>query len=298
MKILVTGSSGLVGSALVPFLRNNGFVVTKLIRTHNKLSDDEITWDPESGMINPAQLEGFDAVVNLAGESIASKRWSEARKKKILESRKEGTKTLCMSLASLSKPPKVLINASAMGFYGNKGDTVLTENSPKGKGFLAHVCEEWETATLPAQQKDIRVVCLRIGIVLTPRGGALGQMLIPFKLGLGGVLGSGNQYMSWITLDELLQVILHTLLNNTLRGSVNVSTPFPVTNREFTKILGSVLHRPTVLAVPAFLLRLILGEMADELLLSSTRMMPDRLLESGYHFQSPRLEGALSHLLS
>jgi hypothetical protein len=239
----------------------------------------------------------MDAIVHLAGENIAGGRWTAARKARIRDSRVIGTRTLCETLARLSQPPKVLVSASAIGYYGDRGAEPLWENSTFGTGFLADVCRAWEEATQPAVQKGIRVVLLRLGIVLSPAGGALAKMLLPFKLGLGGVLGRGNQYMSWIALDDVAGAMAHTLVTDTLQGPVNAVAPYPVTNREFTRTLGRILRRPTVFPLPAFAARLVFGEMADALLLASTRVEPKRLLATQYVFRYPELDGALRHLL-
>ena len=297
MKILVTGSSGLVGTALVPYLQKHGHQVVRVVR---QVGDDKdaIVWNPEKGTYRLEDFEGFDAAINLAGDNIfSSLRWSDEKKKKIMSSRVDAARTLCACFERLQSPPKVLINASAIGYYGSQGAAVVNEDSAAGAGFLADVCREWEAAADEAQKLGIRVVRLRLGVVLSPEGGALGKMLLPFKLGLGGVVGSGQQYMSWITLDDLLSVILFALTNNSLQGPVNAVTDNPVTNAEWTKTLGGVLQRPTFLPVPAFALRLIMGEVADEVLLSSTRVMPTRLQHAGFRFAYPKLEGALHHLL-
>jgi len=297
MKVLVSGASGLIGSALVPLLATGGHVVIRLVRLPPKPGAVEIHWDPASGIRDPAQLEGLDAVVHLAGENIAAGRWTEERKVKIRESRVQGTRTLCEALARLSQPPKVLLSASAIGYYGDRGDEVLHEESPPGRGFLPEVCKAWEEAAAPAAQKGIRVVFPRIGIVLSPAGGALAKMLLPFKLGAGGVIGSGKQYMSWIALDDVVGALYHALMTDALRGPVNLVAPHPVTNSEFTRTLGQVLHRPTLLPVPAFAARLAFGEMADDLLLASARIEPKRLLATQYSFRCPELAGALRHVL-
>jgi uncharacterized protein len=297
MKVLVTGASGLVGSALVPYLTTGGHRITCLVRSQPRPGAAEMRWDPASGVEDSGGLEGMEAVVHLAGENIAGGRWTAARKARIRSSRVMGTRTLCETLTRLSQPPKVLVSASAIGYYGDRGAEPLWENSAFGTGFLAEVCRAWEEATQPAVQKGIRVVLLRIGIVLSPAGGALAKMLIPFKLGLGGVIGSGNQYMSWIALDDVVSVIAHALVTDTLQGPVNAVAPYPVTNREFTKTLGRVLKRPTMFPLPGFGARLAFGEMADALLLASTRVEPKRLLATQYVFRYPELEGALRHLL-
>lgn len=296
MKILLTGSSGLVGSALIPVLNVAGHQVTKLVRSVPK-SADEVQWDPRTGIRDLTRLEGLDAVIHLAGESIAAGRWSAEQKARIRDSRVQGTQTLCHALTQLVLPPKVLISASALGYYGDRGDEVLHEESAAGRGFLSEVCVAWETATQPAEKSGMRVVLLRIGIVLSPTGGPLAKMALPFKLGLGGVIGSGEQYLSWIALDDLIGAITHALTTEAMRGAVNCVAPNAVTNREFTKTLGQVLKRPTFFPVPAFALRLIFGEMADELLLSGARLEPQRLLATRFQFRYPRLEGALRAVL-
>ena len=297
MNILVTGSSGLIGSALVRFLTAHGHAVTRLVRGTPRASEPEFHWDPTSGRIDSRALDGVDAVVHLAGENIAAGRWTADRKTQIRESRVKGTRLLAETLAWLASPPRVLVCASAMGYYGNRGNEVLGEDSPPGTGFLAELCQAWEAASEPAERAGIRVVKLRVGIVLSSQGGALARMLLPFRLGLGGRIGGGRQYMSWIALDDLVAVVLHALTTNSLAGPVNAVTPNPVTNQEFTRMLGRVLGRPTILPVPAFAARLALGEMANELLLSSARLEPARLLASGYTFRYPELEGALRQVL-
>jgi len=294
MKILVTGSTGFVGSALVTALTGTGHQVTRLVR--KPAATGEVRWDPAAGSIDAGGLEGHDAVVHLAGENIAG-RWTAAKKQRIRESRVIGTRLLAEALAKLSRRPRALICASAIGYYGDRGEEVLREESPPGKGFLAETCVEWEAAAKPAADAGLRLVHLRIGVVLHPAGGALKQMLLPFKLGAGGVIGSGRQYMSWIALDDLVGLFQHALANDSLRGPANAVAPNAVTNREFTKTLGKVLSRPTIFPMPAFAARLAFGEMADELLLSSARVEPARLAASGYRFAYPQLEPALRHLL-
>ncbi len=296
MKIIVTGSTGLVGTQLVSFLEAESHIVSRLVRSEN-LGKGEIYWNPSKGVLEASQLEGFDAVVHLAGESIAGGRWTPQKKARIRDSRVDGTQLLCDVLSSLEHPPSVLISASAMGYYGNRGTEILTEESEIGSGFLSEIGGLWEEATAPAQTKKIRVVNLRFGLILSLAGGAFAKLLFPFRLGLGGRIGNGEQYMSWIVLEDVLQIIAHALKTETLQGPVNVGTPHPVTNSEFTKILGRVLSRPTVFPLPAFIIRTILGEMGEDLLLSSTRMTPDRLLKTNYTFQYPTLEKAFRYLL-
>ena len=297
MKLAVTGSSGLIGSALIRSLSAAGHGVVRLVRSPATADKGVIHWDPASFRLDPAALEGLDAVVHLAGESIASGRWTARKKARIRDSRVVGTKFLSESLSRLARPPRVLATASAIGYYGNRGEQVLREDSAPGVDFLAEVCRAWEAAVGPAVARGIRVVHLRFGVVLSPEGGALAKMLLPFRLGLGGRLGSGRQYMSWVALDDAVGGIEHALAIDTLRGAVNVVAPRPVTNLEFTGTLGRVLSRPTLLSVPATAARLALGEMADALLLASTRVEPARLLASGYRFRHPDLEAALRQML-
>lgn len=297
LKILIAGASGFVGHYLAPFLQHSGHRVKKLVRTPSEASPDSIIWNPEEDVINPRELEGFDAVINLCGESIASGRWTREKKKKILDSRVQATITLSNCLAQLELPPKVLLNASAIGYYGNRSDEILTEDSHPGRGFLAEVCKEWEGSTFAAKEKGIRVVCMRLAMVLSAKGGGLHKMLFPFKSGLGGVIGSGRQYMSWIAIDDLLNVIYHLITQDSISGAVNVGSPNPVTNYTFTKTLGNVLNRPTILPLPAWLANFVFGEMAGELLLSSERVNPKKLEETGFVFAYPTLEPALQHLL-
>jgi len=301
MKVIVTGSTGLVGRALVRSLLSDGQEVTRLVRggaqEFRAPGTKAVQWEPEKGVVNAAELEGHDAAVHLAGDPIAEGRWDDEKKRRIRESRVKGTRLLAETLAGLSEKPRVLVSASATGFYGDRGEEVLHEESASGEDFLSEVCREWEKATLAASQAGIRVVHLRIGFVLSAEGGGLPKMLTPFKLGLGGRVGSGRQYISWLTLDELVSIIRRALEDEHLRGPVNAVAPDAVTNLEFTKTLGQVLGRPTVLPVPAFAARLAFGEMADAILLSSTRAVPARLQEAGYQFQHPELEGALKHVL-
>lgn len=297
MKILVSGASGFIGSALVPSLTSQGHKVKRLVRHSLVNTREEIHWEPAEGLIDENHLEDFDAVVHLAGENIAARRWSAAQKDRIASSRVQGTKLLAGALAGVMHPPKVLVSASAIGYYGNRGNEVLTEEHEPGTGFLADTARAWEEATEAAEKRGIRVVRMRFGVVLSPAGGALAKMLLPFKLGLGGKIGSGRQYMSWIALDDVVGAIHHAITNEGLMGPVNVVAPKAATNAEFTRALGQALSRPTIFPMPAFAARLAFGEMGDELLLSSTRVEPRKLLSSGYTFQHPELDGALRHLL-
>jgi uncharacterized protein (TIGR01777 family) len=297
MRVAVSGSGGLIGAEVVASLEAAGDEIVRLVRRAPGPSENAVRWDPGSGIVDASALEGLAAVVHLAGENIAAGRWNAARKAAIRESRVTGTRLLCDTLARLSTPPETLVCASAIGWYGDRGDEVLTEEIPPGTGFLADVCRDWEAAAAPAARKGIRVVALRIGMVLSPKGGALARMLPPFRAGFGGVLGNGRQYVSWVALDDLAGIVLHVLANRDLDGPVNAVSPHPVTNREFTGALGSVLSRPTPFPVPAFALRLAVGEMADALLLASARVVPRRLEETGYRFRFPELHAALRHLL-
>ena len=298
MKVLISGATGLIGSALISALTTAGHDVVRLVRSRPTRDGSEVHWDPELGRIDTAGLEGLDAVVHLAGENIGSGRWTRDKKARIFDSRVKGTRLLCESLANLNHPPQVLVCASAIGYYGSRGVEVMNEESASGAGFLADVCREWEIATEFAGHTEIRVVNLRMGIVLSLAGGPLEKMLPPFKMGVGGILGNGRQYMSWIALDDAVGAIHHTLVTDSLQGPVNNVAPYPITNREFTKALGRVLRRPTLFPLPSFGLRIMFGrEMANELFLSSTRVEPARLLETGYTFQYPELEGALRHVL-
>ncbi|MEB3327684.1 MAG: TIGR01777 family oxidoreductase [Candidatus Sericytochromatia bacterium] len=294
-RILVSGASGLIGRALVAFLQGGGHEVVRLVR--RPAGPGEVQWDPERGVLDPQALEGFDAVVHLAGEGIAEGRWTAERKARILRSRTEGTRVLSAALAGLARKPEVLISASAIGFYGDRGNEPLDETAEPGRGFLADVTRAWEAAAAPAQDAGIRVVWLRTGIVLSPRGGALAQMLPPFQLGLGGPVGSGRQVMSWIALDDLVGAIHHALFTPALRGPVNGTAPAPVTSTEFGRVLGHVLGRPAVLPLPGLAVRTLFGEMGEALLLGGARVQPGALTASGFTFLCPSLEQALRHEL-
>ena len=298
MRVAITGSTGLVGSEVVSVLSAEGHEVVRLVRREPAPGEKAVRWNPAQGEVDAAGLEGFDAVLHLAGENVGSGRWTAARKAAIRDSRVNGTRLLCDALAGLARPPKTLVCASAIGYYGDRGGESLTEESSPGPGFLAGVSREWEAASGSAARKGIRVVTLRIGVVLSPKGGALSRMLPLFRAGLGGVIGGGSQYLSWVALDELPFIVLHSLQRADLVGPVNAVTPHPVTNREFTRALGNALSRPTPFPVPAFALRLAVGrEMADALLLASARVFPRRLEATGYRFRFPELGEALRHLL-
>jgi uncharacterized protein (TIGR01777 family) len=296
MRVVVSGANGMVGSALAPLLAARGDSMRRLVRESG--TDADATWNPGKGELEPRVFEGVDAVVHLAGESIGEGRWTAAKKQRIRDSRSHGTRLLATALARAKVRPRVLVSASAVGFYGDRGDALLDESAPLGPGFLADVCREWEEATRPAFDAGVRVVNARFGFVLSPKGGGLKKMLPPFRFGLGGPIGDGKQYMSWVALDDVAAAIAHALTNETLRGAVNVVAPNPATNREFTKALGRVLGRPTVLPMPGFAARAVFGEMGEELLLSSQRVAPKKLLASGFAFSWPTLEEALRHVLA
>ena len=291
-RIAVTGASGLVGSALRAFLSTAGQEVLPVVR-RQPAEAGEIAWDPTAGTTEPAAWDGVDAVVHLAGENIAAGRWNDERKRRIRDSRVRGTRLVAETLAGLERPPRVLVCASAIGYYGDRGDEIVDEDSPAGEGFLAEVCREWEQASEAAERAGIRVVRVRIGVVLSARGGALKKMLPIFRAGLGGVLGSGDQLMSWIALDDLIGILSAALVDERMRGAVNAVAPEPASNTQFTRALGAVLRRPTLVPVPAIALRALAGEMAQQLLLASTGVKPNRLLEAGFPFRTPDLVDAL-----
>jgi uncharacterized protein len=293
-KILVSGSSGLIGTALTAVLQANGYEVTRLVRGV-PFSQNQIPWNPGEP-IQADTVSGFEAVVHLAGESIVG-RWTEAKKQRIRESRVAGTRLLAEALVKAAQRPRALVSASAIGYYGDRGEEILREESPSGTGFLSEVCLGWECASVSAAQAGIRTVQVRIGVVLSSDGGALAKMLMPFRLGLGGKMGNGRQWWSWIALQDVVGAILHVLKTSSLQGPVNAVAPHPVTNAAFTKTLGAVLSRPTIFPMPGFAARLALGQMADELLLASQRVEPAKLRSSGYVFQQPDLKPALQALL-
>lgn len=294
MKILIAGSTGLIGKELTTYLTALGHQIVPLVRYRDQPG---IYWQPKKGQLDAEAIEGFDAVINLSGENISSGRWTEQKKQRIRDSRVLTTRTLAETIAKLKKPPKVWINGSAIGYYGDMNDRICDENSPPGKSFLSIVCDEWEAATKAAAYAGVRVVLIRTGIVLTPTGGALQRMLTPFQLGLGGVIGSGRQYMSWVSLTDELRIIEFCLNHATISGPVNAVSPQAVTNRTFTKTLGRVLKRPTFFPFPKFMVKILFGEMGQELLLSSTRVVPTKLEETGFVFSNSELEKTLSSML-
>jgi uncharacterized protein (TIGR01777 family) len=292
-KILVSGSSGLIGAALVPALQSNGYEVVRLVRGAS--ASGRVGWDPAQPLA-PESVSGFEVIIHLAGESIVG-RWTEAKKRRIRESRVQGTRALAAALAKAPQPPRLLISASAIGYYGNRGEETLREDSSSGDGFLPEVCREWEAAAEPASKAGIRAVQMRFGVVLSAVGGALQKMLLPFRMGVGGKVGNGRQWMSWIAIDDLVGAIQHVIKTDTLQGPVNGVGPGPVRNAEFTKTLASVLSRPAIFPMPGFAARLAFGQMADELLLASQRVEPAKLMASGYVFQKPDLSTALEDIL-
>jgi uncharacterized protein len=297
MKVAVSGSHGLVGTALCSSLSKNGHTVYRIARSGGSDSNS-IVWNIDAGTIDTDKLNGMDAVVHLAGENIAAGRWTPEQKKKIKDSRIKSTRLLADAICKLPAKPQVVVSGSAIGFYGNRGDEQLNESSNPGFGFLAEVTREWEDAIAPVKAAGVRVVNLRTGVILSPKAGALNKMLPIFKLGGGGIVGDGKQYMSWVSLEDEVKAIEFMLTNTNIEGPVNVVAPNPVTNSQFTSILGHLIHRPTLFPLPGFAAKIILGEMADELLLSSQRCQPTKLLNSGYQFTYPKLDDALSAALS
>lgn len=297
MQVLVSGASGLIGSSLVPHLQKTGHRVTRLVRPPAPAGPDAVPWDPAAGWIEVGKLEGIEAVVHLSGEAILG-RWTAEKKRRVRDSRVASTRLLAESLAALKTRPRVLVCASASGYYGDRGDEVLNEDSTPGTGFLADLCREWEAAATAATDAGIRVVPVRIGLVLAPNGGLLGPMLLPFQLGLGGPLGDGRAWWSWIAIEDVVQAFRFALEREDLRGPMNAAAPAPVTNAEFTRVLGRILERPTVLRVPRIALRMLFGdEAAREAMLASGRLVPARLQAAGFRFEFPELEAALRHEL-
>ncbi len=293
MRVLMSGASGLLGIAVSQALEAQGSQITRLVRKQAQAS--EIAWQPGK-TLDPALVSGFDAVIHLAGESVVG-RWTAAKKQAIRDSRVLGTRTLADAVAGAARKPRVFLAASAIGYYGNRGDELLQEISASGTGFLAETCREWEAAAQPVEESRIRTVHMRTGVVLSRKGGALDKMLLPFRLGLGGRLGSGQQWMSWIHIDDIVGAVLHLLSNEKISGAVNLVGPNPVRNTEFTAVLGKVLSRPTIFSVPEFALNLAMGQMAEEVLFGSQRVEPRQLTTSGYDFKFQELSGALENLL-
>ena len=293
-RILVSGVSGPIGAALLPSLRSNGCSVIRLVRG-TATAADQISWDPAVPLA-PEAVSGFDAVIHLAGETIFG-RWTDAKKSKIRDSRIVGTFNLSSALAQAKDKPNIFVSGSAIGYYGNRGEESLREESPPGKGFLAEACQDWEEATTPAVQADIRTAHLRTGIVLSPKGGALGAMLAPFKMGLGGRVGDGRQWMSWIDVRDMVGAIHHIMKNDLIQGPVNMVAPKSVRNQEFVKTLASVLSRPAILPMPAFAVKLVFGEMGEEVLLGSQKVEASKLISSGYPFRYRELKASLESIL-
>jgi len=297
VRVVVSGSHGLIGSALVPALAAGGHSVLRLVR--DRPGPDDVSWDPQAGELDTTAMAGADAVVHLAGAGLADKRWTPTQRRVVIESRTRPTSLLATRLAAMDDGPRLLLSASAIGYYGDRGEEVLTEQSSAGTGFLADLCQAWEAATAPAEQAGVRVIHLRTGIVQSPAGGALGRQLPLFKLGLGAKLGSGRQWTSWISLDDEVGAILHALRSEELRGPLNLTSPAPVTNAEYTRTLARVLHRPALFSVPGFGLELVLGrDLAREALLGGQRVLPGRLSETGYTWRDPDLDSALGRLLN
>ena len=298
MKILITGSSGMIGAALSVHLKSLGHEIFSLSRQKSDHSINQFNWVPEAGLIDSEGLEGLDAAVHLAGENLANGRWTEEKKARIRRSRVKGTKFFCEFISKLKHPPKVVVGASAIGYYGDRGDEILDESAKIGEGFLANVCEEWEVALQICGSSGIRTVNLRSGMVLSKDGGSLSKAIVPFMMGAGGTLGDGKQYMSWIEIGDLVRCIEFIIGEESIEGPLNAVAPNPVTNLEFTKTLGAILKRPAMFKMPSFAAHLIFGEMADELLLSSTRVTPVKLLESKFEFRYENLEEALRDILN
>lgn len=296
LQIAVTGATGTIGSALVGRLRSRGHAVRRLVRSTAKPETGDVAWNPASGLLAPTALDGCDAIVNLAGEPIAQ-RWTPERKRAIRDSRVQGTTLLARAIAGMPAKPRVVLSGSAIGFYGDRGDELLDERSTAGTDYLAAVTREWEGAAERMCASGCRVVTMRTGIVLTPQGGALAKLLPPFQLGLGGPIGGGHQWMSWISLDDHVRAMEHALFADTLSGPVNFVAPNPVTNAEFAETLGRVLHRPALIPLPAFALKLMFGEMGEATILSGQRVVPDKLGSAAFEFRHPTLESALKAML-
>ena len=297
LKVALTGAGGFVGGGLSALLTANGHDVVPIVRPSGREGPNDVVWDPEGGIREPSLLEGVDAVIHLAGDNIGSGRWTRAKMRSIRDSRVTGTRTLVRGLGELASPPKTFICASAIGYYGDRGDETLTETSAAGTGFLAEVCRDWEEESRRMAESGTRVVNTRFGVVLGSAGGALRTMLTPFRLGLGGPIGSGRQWFSWISIDDAVDAVYHVLTREEIAGAVNVVAAEPVRHREMVKALGRVLKRPTFAKLPGAIARLAIGRMAEETVLASTRVVPGRLLATGFRFRHPDLESALRHVL-
>ncbi|MGA8222737.1 MAG: TIGR01777 family oxidoreductase [Candidatus Acidiferrales bacterium] len=297
MRILIAGATGLVGTALGEELRADGHAVWQLVRPGGTARAGDVRWDPVSGSVDVAAMEGADVVVCLSGASIGDGRWTLERKKVLRSSRVDATRVLVESLGQMKRKPRLFVGASAIGYYGDRGDEILTESSTAGNDFLALLARDWEAEATRAESSGVRTVILRFGVILSAKGGALPRMLTPFKLGAGGRLGSGKQWMSWVALEDVVGIIRAAIANEGIKGTVNVVAPNPVRNAEFTRVLASVLHRPAIFPAPAFVLRMALGEMADGLLLSSQRVRPERILAAGYNYRMTDLDAALREIL-
>lgn len=298
MKVLISGGSGLVGSALTQSLRADGHSVFHFVRPGRTPAPGDVRWDPSQATVDVPALEGYDAIVHLSGASISGGRWTEQRKKELRSSRVDSTRVLVDSLERLKQPPRVFVCASAIGYYGSRGDELLTESSGCGNDFLALLCRAWEGEAARAAARGVRTVMARFGVVLATQGGALPRMLTPFKLGVGGRLGSGKQWMSWVALEDVVQILRTAIADQKMQGPVNLVAPQPVQNAEFTRVLAKVLHRPAIFPAPAIALRLVLGQMADGLLLASQRVQPEKLTASGYMFHHESLQPALQAILA
>lgn len=295
MIILISGATGLVAKHLIPVLEKKGHGIIRLVRGKSP-AEGEIAWNSETGFdqIEAAKLEGIDAVIHLAGDNVASENWSADKKRRIRESRVNGTRLLIEALGQCASKPKTLVSASGIGYYGNRGAETLAESAAAGNGFFPEICAAWEAEAFRAEEFGTRVVALRIGVVVAPDGGALEKMLTPFKFGVGGVVGSGEQWMSWIAIDDLVRLIVFALENDSISGPVNATSPNPVTNAVFTKTLGKVLNRPTILPLPEFAVKLIFGEMGEALLLQGCRVIPEKAVANGFGFSFPDLEAAIA----
>lgn len=297
MNIMVSGSHGIIASTLIPFLTTGGHRVFRLVRKPPEPFSDDVYFNPAHGIIDMHRMENMDIVIHLAGENIGSGPWIRNKKNRILESRTKSTALLAKALSNLKNPPKLFACASAIGYYGNCGEETLAESGKPGCDFISDVCEQWEASAAPAKTAGIRTVFLRIGVVLTPAGGALKKMLPVFNAGLGGPIGTGRQYMSWIGIDDVAGAILHIAANQSIRGPINIVSPEPVQNRDFAEILGRVLSRPALLTVPETVIKMLFGQMGEETVLASTRVLPEKLTKTGYRFRHPDLTSALSHVL-